>query len=66
MVSAQPDFWNDSDEAEKTMKVIQGLKEWTKHFEELSELFGEVETYYEFLEMGEATEEEVAKAYKKP
>ncbi|MGM0579661.1 MAG: peptide chain release factor 2 [Bacteroidota bacterium] len=65
LVSAQPDFWNDSDEAEKTMKVIQGLKEWTKHFEELNELYGEVETYYEFLEMGESTEEEVAKAYKK-
>lgn len=65
MVSAQPDFWNDSDEAEKTMKVIQGLKEWTKHFEELHELYGEVETYYEFFEMGESTEAEVAKAYKK-
>lgn len=65
MVSAQPDFWNNSDEAEKTMKVIQGLKEWTKHFEELHELFEEVETYYEFLEMGESTDEEVAKAYQK-
>ncbi|WP_139827909.1 peptide chain release factor 2 [Marivirga sericea] len=65
LVSAQPDFWNDSDEAEKTMKVIQGLKDWTKHFEELQEYFEEVETYYEFLEMGESSEEEVAKAYKK-
>jgi peptide chain release factor 2 len=64
-VSAQPDFWNDSDEAEKTMKVIQGLKDWTKHFEQLQEYFEEVETYYEFLEMGESSEEEVAKAYKK-
>ncbi|WKV11895.1 peptide chain release factor 2 [Marivirga harenae] len=65
LVSAQPDFWNDSDEAEKTMKVIQGLKTWTKHFEELEEYYGEVETYYEFLDMGESSEEEVAKAYKK-
>ena len=47
------------------MKVIQGLKEWTKHFDELSELYGEVETYYEFLEMGESTEEEVSKPIKK-
>jgi peptide chain release factor 2 len=65
LVSAQPDFWNDSDEAEKTMKVIQGLKEWTKHFEELNELYEEAETFYEFLEMGESSEEEVQKAYKK-
>jgi len=65
LVSAQPDFWNNSDEAEKTMKQIQGLKEWTRHFEELNELFEETETFYEFLEMGESSEEEVEKAYQK-
>lgn len=63
MVSAQPDFWNNSDEAEKVMRQIQELKDWTKHFIQLNELYGEAETYYEFYEMDEATAEEVQKAY---
>ncbi|MFQ3213539.1 MAG: peptide chain release factor 2 [Marivirga sp.] len=47
------------------MKVIRGKKEWTKQFDDLKELCGDAETLSEFQEMGEATEAEVEKAYKK-
>lgn len=65
MLTAQPDFWNDSEAAEETMKKIRAIKEWTKHFEELSDLYGDAETLYEFYEMEEASEAEVDKAYGK-
>ncbi len=65
LLSAQPDFWNNSEDAEATMKQIRGKKEWTKQFEDLEELYGDAETLNEFQEMGEANEEEVNKAHKK-
>ena len=65
MVTAQPDFWNDPEQAEKTMKTIQGIKNWTQEFEVLDTSLGDVETLFEFLQMEEASEEEVEKAYQK-
>jgi len=65
LLSAQPDFWNNSDAAEATMKDIRAKKEWTKQFEDLEELYGDAETLSEFQEMGETSEEEVNKAYNK-
>ncbi|MFY0689384.1 MAG: peptide chain release factor 2 [Cyclobacteriaceae bacterium] len=65
LVTAQPDFWNDPENAEKTMKVIRGVKSWTTDYEELEECLGDVETLFEFQEMGEATEQEVESEYTK-
>ncbi len=57
--TVQPEFWNDSTRAEKTMREIRGLKFWTNGYEELSRLQGDLETIWEFYEADEATEEEV-------
>lgn len=52
------------EEAEKTMKKIQGLKAWTKSFEEVETSLGDVETLFEFAQSGEASDDEVVEAYK--
>ncbi|MCF0038474.1 peptide chain release factor 2 [Dyadobacter fanqingshengii] len=57
--TVQPEFWNDSTRAEKTMREIRGLKFWTNGYEELSSLRDDLDTIWEFYEADEATEEEV-------
>jgi peptide chain release factor 2 len=57
--TAQPEFWSDSERAERTMKEVQGLKFWTLGYEELARLRDDLDTIWEFYEAGEATEEEV-------
>ena len=65
MVTAQPEFWNDPKEAEKVLKQIRVKKVWTTNFENLMTALEDVETLSEFLEMGEVSEEEVEKEYRK-
>jgi len=64
LVTAQPDFWNDAENAENTMKKIRAIKSWTTDFEKLETAIEDVETLHEFYEMDEATEKEVSDAYK--
>ncbi|MEP1093962.1 MAG: peptide chain release factor 2 [Cyclobacteriaceae bacterium] len=59
LVTAQPDFWNNPEEAEKTMKKIRAAKAWTDSYEKVENSLGDVETLYEFVAEGEASEEEV-------
>ncbi|MEO6283426.1 MAG: peptide chain release factor 2 [Dyadobacter sp.] len=63
--TVQPEFWNDSERAEKTMREIRGLKFWTNGYEELSRLRDDLDTIWEFYESNEATEEEVDEEGKK-
>ncbi|MCE7062592.1 peptide chain release factor 2 [Dyadobacter sp. CY343] len=63
--TVQPEFWNDSDRAEKTMREIRGLKFWTNGYEELARLRDDLDTIWEFYDAGEATEEEVDEEGKK-
>ena len=63
LVTAQVDFWNNPEEAEKTMKKIQGLKSWTESFETVQTSIDDVDTLFEFNQEGEASDEEVAEAY---
>lgn len=64
-MTAQPDFWNDPEQAEITMRAIRAKKTWTEHYEEVEGNVEEVETLQEFLDEGEGTEEEVNTSYKK-
>ncbi|WP_157366857.1 peptide chain release factor 2 [Algoriphagus vanfongensis] len=64
-VSAQPEFWNDPEEAEKTMKQIQVRKGWTSSFEELDQIIQDLEVLYEFYSMDEVGEEEIKSEYQK-
>ncbi|WP_338218299.1 peptide chain release factor 2 [Algoriphagus sp. oki45] len=62
-VSAQPDFWNNPEEAEKTMKQIQARKTWTSDFENLDKTIQDLEVLYDFYSMEEVSEEEIKAEY---
>ncbi|MCH7413976.1 peptide chain release factor 2 [Belliella sp. R4-6] len=64
-VSAQADFWNNPDEAEKTMKVIQGKKSWTNAYEKVATGIQDLEVLYEFYSMDEVSEEELKAEFSK-
>ncbi len=63
MVTVQPDFWNDPEKAEATMKNIRGIKGWTGDFERVSGAVEDLEALQEFLEEGEGSEAEVEQSY---
>ncbi len=65
MVTAQPDFWNDPKAAEQILKEIRLKKVWTDGFEAVHAATEDLETLFEFFEMGEGTEEELEAAYRK-
>lgn len=64
-MTAQPDFWTNPEEAEKTMKKIRALKTWTTSYEAVLSSFEDLETLYEFSQEGEATDEEVQAEYER-
>ncbi|MDF2158203.1 peptide chain release factor 2 [Algoriphagus sp. CAU 1675] len=64
-VSAQPDFWNNPEEAEKTMKQIQVRKGWTSSFENLDKIIQDLEVLYEFYSADEVSEDEIKAEYLK-
>ncbi|WP_113924457.1 peptide chain release factor 2 [Cognataquiflexum aquatile] len=64
-VSSQPGFWNDSDEAEKTMKQIQSKKGWTAPYEKVETSLQDLEVLFDFYSMDEVSEEEMKAEYKK-
>ncbi|MCX6195021.1 MAG: peptide chain release factor 2, partial [Cytophagales bacterium] len=58
-VTLDPEFWNNPDKAERTMQEMRGLKFWTDGFDKLANAQDDLETIWEFYEMGEASEAEV-------
>ncbi|WP_157243395.1 peptide chain release factor 2 [Algoriphagus resistens] len=62
-VSAQPDFWNDPVEAEKSMKQIQARKAWTSAFEHLNKVIEDLDVLFEFYSADEVSEEEIKAEY---
>nr|WP_211482872.1 peptide chain release factor 2 [Algoriphagus locisalis] len=64
-VSAQPDFWNNPEEAEKSMKQIQARKAWTGSFESLNKIIEDLDVLFEFYSADEVSEEEMKAEYVK-
>jgi len=58
-----PDFWSDPQKAEKQMKTIKSLKDWTNSFKKADQAVEDFGVLYEFYENEEATEQEVDHAY---
>lgn len=54
-----PEFWNNPEKAESTMREMRGLKFWTEGFDKLSSSMEDLETIWEFYESGDASEIEV-------
>jgi peptide chain release factor 2 len=50
-----PDFWNNPKEAEKQMKVIRGIKQWTEAYKRVDVAVEDLLVIFEFQEAGEAT-----------
>ncbi|MCF6170002.1 MAG: peptide chain release factor 2 [Bacteroidales bacterium] len=61
--SHDPDFWNDPKKAEALLKQIQELKRWTHDFANAEEAFNDLEVLQEFMELGEADEDELNKQF---
>ena len=59
-----PNFWNEPKKAEAHLKKIKAKKIWTEAFKSIENGLGDLEVLQEFSEMGEATDEEVEKAYR--
>lgn len=58
-----PEFWNNPTEAEKQMKLIRGLKQWTEAYKEVDTAIEDLVVLFEFHAEGEATEEELDEAF---
>lgn len=61
--AAEAGFWNDSDAAEKHLRVTARLKGWVKAFDHVAELFEELELTWEMAHGGDASEKELSSAY---
>ncbi|WP_128545389.1 peptide chain release factor 2 [Larkinella soli] len=57
--TSQPEFWQDAEGAEKTMKQVRALKGWTGGYEKVDGMLSDLETLYEFYEAGDVSEEEI-------
>ncbi|MDR9400705.1 MAG: peptide chain release factor 2 [Psychroflexus sp.] len=58
-----PDFWDNPQEAQDLMQQINELKQWVKAYDAVAEKVDDLEVIRDFVEAGEATEEEVQQKY---
>ncbi|MCD4833650.1 MAG: peptide chain release factor 2 [Bacteroidales bacterium] len=61
----EPDFWGDPQKAEKQLKLISRLKEWTNFFKEIETQVEELIVAIDFFKEGEIEESEVENQYAK-
>lgn len=65
LVSVQPGFWDNTQDAEAILQEIRSKKIWTDSFEKVNGRFEDLETLQEFLDMGEGDEAEIENEYQK-
>ncbi|WP_117589998.1 peptide chain release factor 2 [Aquimarina atlantica] len=58
-----PDFWDNAQEAEKLMRILNAEKKWVSEYEKGVTLVDDLEVLYEFYKEGDATEAEVSERY---
>lgn len=61
--SLAPDFWEDPEKAESTLRQIKSAKKWVEKFREIEGTILDLEALSEFFTDGEVTEEEVEMHY---
>jgi len=59
--SQDPDFWSDPKKAEIQIKKIRSIKYFLDAFDNLDELYNDLEVLFEFVKEGEASQEEIDK-----
>lgn len=58
-----PDFWDDPKKAEEKLKQISRLKSWTEDYTEVETAVDDLKVLYDFMQEGEADENEVDGQY---
>ena len=58
-----PDFWNDPKTAEEQLRRIARLKGWVEGYDKVRTAVEDLNVLFEFLEEGEASDEEVDAQY---
>jgi len=61
--SLAPDFWEDPEKAETTLRQIKSAKKWVEKFREIEGTILDLEALSEFFTEGEVSEEEVETHY---
>ena len=63
--ASNPDFWNNSKEAEILMRLLRYKKNWVEGFNNVRTSGEELQIIYDFYKEEEATEEEIKNLYNK-
>ncbi|MGI9532376.1 peptide chain release factor 2 [Lutimonas sp.] len=63
--ASDPEFWNNSKEAERLMKVLRAKKKWVDDYKRIKSDCEDLSVLFEFYKEGEASDEEVGKHYEK-
>lgn len=64
-MTVQPGFWDDPKQAETVMHGIRAKKLWTDQFDRINAAFEDLETLYEFHDLGEVDAAEIDLEYAK-
>jgi peptide chain release factor 2 len=64
-LTVQPGFWDDPKQAETVMHGIRAKKLWTDQFDRINAAFEDLETLYEFHDLGEVDAAEIDLEYAK-
>ncbi len=62
-ITLQHDFWDHPKDAEKTLKSMKLLKNWTDDFEAVEGSYNDLETLNEFYATGDVSDEEIGAEY---
>lgn len=60
-----PDFWDDSKKAEIIMKELRSKKKWVEDYTNAKESLEDLQILLEYVQSGDASEEEVTQQYQK-
>ena len=63
-ITFDPDFWNDSKNAQKVIKEIQSLKQWVNDYELAKSYCDELEILYDYYKSNEISEKELISHFK--
>nr|WP_121273999.1 peptide chain release factor 2 [Pedobacter schmidteae] len=62
-LTLQPNFWDDPKKAEKHIAEINSKKVWTDAWQKANALLEDTQVLFDFLQSGDATEEEMEEQY---
>jgi peptide chain release factor 2 len=64
-ITLEPNFWDNPERAQSTLKQISSLKVWTEAFDKVKGLLDDLELAMDFFKSNEMTEKELEEYYQK-